>query len=314
MEAAALAADDDRGEHAGQGQVLAAAPGAPILNERQRKVLNRLLDAGRGGFEGGLTTRKYVGLTKTSRATAYRELAELVVKGLSPRGRTRAGAAAAIGSSGDPRTPLAPSDGPVYDAAVFERLVWLVPAIVVAVGIARPRAALVALAASLPFFGASRGGPYLAALDAACLAAILLSLRERRPERTGLDLAVLAFAAVGVASFFPLVYHPPSWQPPVLGGLAHALANAPTWSGLFTWRALLDLLLGCGLYFSTRRAFGDRSARPLALGLAGGLGVLVLLGLAEYAGAIDLGATGPWPPRGACTRSSPTRAGSGSTS
>jgi len=174
--------------------------------------------------------------------------------------------------------------------SVFERLVWLVPAVVVAAGVVRPRAALVALAASLPFFGVSRGGPYLAALDSACLAAVLLSLRERRRERTGLDLTVLAFAAVGIASLFPLVYHVPSWQPSVLGGLARALANAETWSGLFTWRALIDLALGCGLYFSTRRAFGDRSARPLALGLAGGLGVVVLLGLAEQAGAVDLGA------------------------
>jgi O-antigen ligase len=172
---------------------------------------------------------------------------------------------------------------------VLERLIWIVPGIVVAAGIAHPRGALVALAAALPFFGASRGGPYLGALDAACLAAILLSWRGRRPERTGLDLAVLAFASVGVASFFPLVYHPPSWQPSVLGGLARALANAPTWSGLFTWRVLLDLLLGLGLYFSARRAFGERSARPLAFGLAAGLGVLVLLGLAEYAGVIDLG-------------------------
>jgi hypothetical protein len=172
---------------------------------------------------------------------------------------------------------------------MFERLVWLVPAIVIAAGLARPRGALVALAAALPFFGASRGGPYLGALDAACLAAILLSLRARRPGWTGLDLAVLAFTVVGVASLFPLVYHPPSWQPSVLLGLAHALANAPTWAGLFTWRALLDLLLGVGLYFSARRSYGDRSARPLALGLAGGLGALVLLGLAEYAGAIDLG-------------------------
>jgi hypothetical protein len=178
----------------------------------------------------------------------------------------------------------------VYDAAVFEGLVWVVPAIVAAAGVARPRGALVALAAALPLFGTSRGGPYLGALDAACLAAILLSLRVPRPGRSGLDLAVLAFAAVGVASLFPLAYHPPSWQPSVLGGLARALANAPTWSGLFTWRALLDLVLGIGLYFSARRAYGDRSARPLALGLAGGLGVLVLLGLAEYAGAIDLGA------------------------
>ena len=172
---------------------------------------------------------------------------------------------------------------------VFERLVWLVPAIVVVAGVVRPRYALVALAASLPFFGTSRGGPYLSALDVACLAAILLSLRARRPERSELDRAVLAFAAVGVASFIPLVYHPPSWQPSVLAGLPHALANAATWSGLFTWRSLLDLLLGCGLYAATRRTFGDRSARPLALGLAGGLAVLVLLGLAEHAGAIDLG-------------------------
>jgi Fic family protein len=51
------------------------------LNERQRKVLNRLLDAGPGGFEGGINTRKYMSLTKTSRATAYRELADLVAKG-----------------------------------------------------------------------------------------------------------------------------------------------------------------------------------------------------------------------------------------
>jgi hypothetical protein len=178
---------------------------------------------------------------------------------------------------------------PVYDAAVFEQLIWLVPAIVVGAGIARPRGALVALAAALPFFGAQRGGPYQAALDTASLAAILLSRRGHRPERTGLDVAVLAFAAVGLASFFPLAYHPPSWQPSVLGGLAHALANAPTWSGLFTWRALLDLVLGVGLYFSARRAFGDGSVRPLALGLAGGLAVLVLLGLAEPAGLIDLG-------------------------
>lgn len=53
---------------------------ATNLNERQRKVLNRLLDAGVGGFEGGITTRKYMSLTKTSRATAYRELADLVEK------------------------------------------------------------------------------------------------------------------------------------------------------------------------------------------------------------------------------------------
>jgi Fic family protein len=52
------------------------------MNERQRKVLNRLLDAGKGGFEGFLTSRKYVALTKASRATAYREITELLKCGV----------------------------------------------------------------------------------------------------------------------------------------------------------------------------------------------------------------------------------------
>jgi len=172
---------------------------------------------------------------------------------------------------------------------VFERLVWLAPALVVVAGAVRPRAGLVALAACLPFFGTSRGGPYLAALDAACVAAILLSLREPRPARGGLDRAVLAFLAVGLASCVPLAYHPPSWQPAVLAGLLHALPNAPTWSALFTWRALVDSLLGAGLFFATRRAFAGRSARPLALGVGAGLALLVMLGLLESAGMVDLG-------------------------
>jgi len=53
--------------------------GTPI-NDRQRKVINILLDAGPGGFAGGMNTRKYVSLTRASRATAYRELADLVEK------------------------------------------------------------------------------------------------------------------------------------------------------------------------------------------------------------------------------------------
>ncbi len=52
------------------------------INERQRKVINRLLDAGKGGFEGGLTTRKYVSMTKASRATAFREISDLLEKDL----------------------------------------------------------------------------------------------------------------------------------------------------------------------------------------------------------------------------------------
>jgi Fic family protein len=50
------------------------------LNPRQVKALTRLLDAGPAGFEGGMTNRKYASLTKTSPATAQRDLADLVAK------------------------------------------------------------------------------------------------------------------------------------------------------------------------------------------------------------------------------------------
>ncbi|MCU0289522.1 MAG: Fic family protein [Acidobacteria bacterium] len=52
------------------------------FSRNQRKVINRLLDAGPSGFEGGLTTRKYVSMTKVSRATAYREISDLVTRGI----------------------------------------------------------------------------------------------------------------------------------------------------------------------------------------------------------------------------------------
>ena len=50
------------------------------LNVRQCKAINRLLDAGPGGSEGGMTNRKYAGMTHVSRA--QRELADLVSKGI----------------------------------------------------------------------------------------------------------------------------------------------------------------------------------------------------------------------------------------
>ena len=50
------------------------------LSERQRKVLNRMLEAGQGNFTGGLTTRKYLSIAKVSRATAFREIADLLNK------------------------------------------------------------------------------------------------------------------------------------------------------------------------------------------------------------------------------------------
>ena len=55
------------------------------FNPRQQKLLNRLLDAEPEGFEGGLT--------RTSRATAWRDLRELVeLEALEPIGAGRSSA------------------------------------------------------------------------------------------------------------------------------------------------------------------------------------------------------------------------------
>jgi Fic family protein len=60
------------------------------INERQRKVVNRMLEEYPGSFEGGLNTKKYVSIAKVSRATAFRELDDLVKKNiLNPIGRGR---------------------------------------------------------------------------------------------------------------------------------------------------------------------------------------------------------------------------------
>ena len=55
------------------------------LTDRQRKVINKLLDAGEGNFAGGLTNRKYASLAKVSRATATRELQYLLDIGVLKR-------------------------------------------------------------------------------------------------------------------------------------------------------------------------------------------------------------------------------------
>ncbi|MCF6289462.1 MAG: Fic family protein [Desulfobacterales bacterium] len=52
------------------------------LNERQRKVIGKLLEAGPGGFEGGLKSRKYLGMTGASRATGHRDMMDLVKKNI----------------------------------------------------------------------------------------------------------------------------------------------------------------------------------------------------------------------------------------
>lgn len=79
--------------------------GTVALNERQSKVVRRMVQAGSDGFVGGLTTRKYVALTRTSRATAQREIADLVSKGLVRRlaAGGRSTAYALVWPTDDPR-------------------------------------------------------------------------------------------------------------------------------------------------------------------------------------------------------------------
>ncbi len=50
------------------------------LNDRQRQVVDLLLGSGSSGSRGGLTTREYVSITRVSRATAYREISDMVEK------------------------------------------------------------------------------------------------------------------------------------------------------------------------------------------------------------------------------------------
>jgi Fic family protein len=52
------------------------------MNDRQRKAINLLLDAGLKGFTGGMTNRKYAHLNHVSPATAQRDLAELLQAGV----------------------------------------------------------------------------------------------------------------------------------------------------------------------------------------------------------------------------------------
>jgi len=58
-----------------------AAHSGDEFNERQMKVLKKLLDAGNGGFLGGLTREKYTKITGCSDATATRDLSDLSQKG-----------------------------------------------------------------------------------------------------------------------------------------------------------------------------------------------------------------------------------------
>ncbi len=47
------------------------------LNERQSKAVTKMLEKGFEGFDGGMTTKKYISINKTSKATATRDLQQL---------------------------------------------------------------------------------------------------------------------------------------------------------------------------------------------------------------------------------------------
>ncbi|OWV92713.1 cell filamentation protein Fic [Rhizobium sp. R72] len=55
------------------------------LNERQEKVIARIFKEGTAGFKGGLSAENYIAITDTSRATATRDLQQLVEIGALTR-------------------------------------------------------------------------------------------------------------------------------------------------------------------------------------------------------------------------------------
>jgi len=51
------------------------------LNERQTKVINRMLEEGPDQFVGGINAKKYMSITGCSKATATRDLQDLKATG-----------------------------------------------------------------------------------------------------------------------------------------------------------------------------------------------------------------------------------------
>lgn len=58
------------------------------VNERQKKVLKKLLESFPDPFVGGLTNKKYVSMTRVSPETAKRDIKELVDKGILDQGES----------------------------------------------------------------------------------------------------------------------------------------------------------------------------------------------------------------------------------
>ena len=52
------------------------------LNARQNKVIQRIFQEGPEGFEGGLSSKNYISMTETSKATATRDLQDLASKNI----------------------------------------------------------------------------------------------------------------------------------------------------------------------------------------------------------------------------------------
>ena len=52
------------------------------LNERQLQILRRVLQEGPEGFKGGMSAKKYMSITGTSKPTATRDLQDLADKGV----------------------------------------------------------------------------------------------------------------------------------------------------------------------------------------------------------------------------------------
>lgn len=79
------------------------------LNDRQEKAIARMFREGPAGFTGGLSAENYISITRTSRATATRDLHDLVVKGALTRTGERRHTRYALnlapfaGGSGPPR-------------------------------------------------------------------------------------------------------------------------------------------------------------------------------------------------------------------
>lgn len=170
----------------------------------------------------------------------------------------------------------------------WERLIWLAPAAVAAAGLYRPRWGVLVFVACLPLFGSPPGGPYLAALDAAALTLVVVSLRAQRPPRAALTWPVVTLAVVAIASLLPAAYSPPSASPRGLLRLASTLHGVESWTALYTWRAALDLMLGIGLYHAIRRSWWRRNPSPLGAALAVGMVSTAVLGLLEFVEFVDL--------------------------